>query len=115
VEQEIKNLLHSVVQLCSDVESSTSGKNGAHKIAIERVRKNMRAVEAVSRGVKTTALQDLCKARCYFCRMGDEPVLVPQNGVYFHSDSFAEGPETGSWPFTCAAADIRRGHAAGGA
>jgi hypothetical protein len=56
-----------------------------------------------------SALEDLCKARCYFCRMGDIPVLIPQSGAYVHSDNFSEGPETGSWPFTCAAADIRRG------
>ena len=58
-----------------------------------------------------SALEQLCKVRCYFCRAGDVPVLNPATGCYLHSDNFQEGPETGSWPFTCDAAEIRKAYA----
>ena len=60
---------------------------------------------------RTSALEEACKRKCYLCRQGDVPVLIPQSGAYLHSDSFQECPETGSWPFTCDAADIRKGNA----
>lgn len=43
----LNNLLHAVEQLCSDVESSTSGLRGAHKNAVARVRTCMQAAERI--------------------------------------------------------------------